>query len=88
MDLFRHLAHEDGVQEEGHTDSRITCNWHKEEFYGTANAKKSISAGMFILFLGYTLFVLLKQSKKETAVSFILLFEFCIGRRKNAQNHQ
>jgi hypothetical protein len=68
MDPFRHLAHEEGHPETGeepHSNSRITCVWHKDDFYGTAAAKKSVGAGMFLLFVGYTAFVALRQLKKD-----------------------
>ena len=75
MDLFRYLQEEEKTLEEPHTQSKITCTWHKDEFYGASSAKKSVSAGMFILFLAYTLFVFLRTTKKETSVSTTPLFD-------------
>jgi hypothetical protein len=68
MEFFRFL------QEEPHPDSKITCVWHKDEFYAAASAKKSVGAAMFIFFLAYTMFVLLKHTKKDTAVSALFYF--------------
>lgn len=83
MDLFRQLE-----GEEPHTESKIKCTWHKDEFYGAANAKKSVSAAMFILFLGYTMFVLLRQQKKETSVSWWAFSYSFKGWCKIPQNNQ
>ena len=75
MDFLRLLQEDDQTLEAPHTQSKITCTWSKEEFYGAASAKKSVSAGMFILFLAYTLFVFLRTTKKETSVSTTPLFD-------------
>ena len=69
---FRFLQSNDtqeGVLEEPHTQSKTVCTWHKDDFYGTVNAKKSISAGMFLFFVAYTLFVMVRNTKKDTGVS-------------------
>ena len=72
---LQELATSEPELEEAHTNSKITCTWYKDEFYGASSSKKSVSAGMFILFLGYTMFVLMRQTKKDTSVSTTPLFD-------------
>ena len=72
---FRYLQ-ENQTQNENPTNhhagsyqSKITCTWSKDDFYSTASAKKGISASLFMLFLCYTIMVMVRSCKKGTGVS-------------------
>ena len=50
-------------------DGNFDCAWSREDFYGTSAAKKSISICMFMMFLGYTVMVILRYKNRENKVS-------------------
>ena len=71
--------HLNGTQRANHTvaepyESKITCVWEKDDFYATASAKKGVSASLFILFLIYTILVIIRSYKKGTGVSIHIGF--------------
>ena len=53
------------------------CIWTKADFYATVKAKKAISAGLFILFMAYTVLVMLRH--KNRAESLALKFNRVIN---------
>ena len=53
------------------SEQEFECTWYKDDFFDTAANKKAISAQMFILFVVYTAFVLLRHKFKDTGVSII-----------------
>ena len=64
--------HANGSARANHTEpyeSKITCTWYKDDFYATSSAKKGVSASLFILFLVYTILVMIRSYKKGTGVS-------------------
>ena len=42
--------------------------WQKQEFFDTVIAKEALSGAMFVLFLIYTAFVLLRHKNKEESL--------------------
>jgi len=48
------------------------CTWRRSEFFSTAQAKKAVSAAMFILFLVYTTLVYLKHKNKTKGIGIKL----------------
>ena len=61
--------HSNGTLKASSYESKIKCTWSKDDFYSTASAKKGISASLFILFLCYTIMVMVRSCKKGTGVS-------------------
>ena len=53
-------------------DGNFDCAWSREDFYGTSSAKKAISICMFMMFLGYTVMVILRYKNRNSKVSVTL----------------